>query len=169
MEQSLNHLQSTINKYGAPVNPNSAGYSEINSAWGNYMTALKDAEEMGALDKGVEGAAKKVLPNPTDLNVLMRAFGGEGRVKQTTSSILDNMRNKYKSNYAANTAMYGYNPSIGAGENTRLMDEFIDQGTSDDRRKQIFGQYSRLGYTTDTFKVYADNYETRRKPILGVR
>jgi hypothetical protein len=168
MQQALNVLENTIKKYGSPVNPSANGYMQIESAWGSYMTALKDAEEMGALDGGVIKSAKSVLPKPTDLNVFMR-LRGEGNVTKSTLNVLSDIKNKYKDNFALNTAMYGYNPNIGAGENVRLMDEFIDSNTPDERKKQIFSRYSQLGFTPDTFSVYADNYETRRKPILGVR
>lgn len=168
MEQSLDSLQDLIKKYGAPVNPSSDGYAQIESAWGSYMTALKDTEEMGALDGGVIKGAKSVLPKPTDFNILMRVKGEQNVVKSTLS-VLSDVRNRYRDNFAKNTAMYGYNPNIGAGENIELMDKFIDPNTSDEIKKQIFSRYSRIGYNPTTFAAYADNYETRRKPMLGVR
>lgn len=170
MKSALDNLEQMINKYGAPMSPTSNGYAEINSAWSQYVAAIKEAEELGALDIGVSKLANETLPNPTKINPLVRISGGEKGVRKNTLSILSNMRNQYKTQYAKNTASYGFNPEISADSNTRYMDEYTNPNTSPERQDQIYESvYRDLGYTPKLFRVYAENYVSRRQLFTGVR
>ena len=88
MKSALDNLENLMNRYGAPMSPTSSGYAEINSAWSQYVAAIKEAEELGALDNGVSKLANETLPNPTKINPLVRISGGEPAVKQNTVNIL---------------------------------------------------------------------------------
>jgi hypothetical protein len=168
MKSALDNLEKGILQYGAPMNPMSEGSKQIDALWSTYMLAVKDAEEMGALDKGVEGAANRTLMNPSNMNFAQRISGGEKRVKEDTLSILKEKRDSYKQQYAKNTSNYGFNPELSAQENIRLMDEYINPDTSRERQQQIYLQnFKKLGYDPSLFTKYAENYETRRKILTG--
>jgi len=168
MKSALNGLEKGIAQYGASANPMSDGYRQVDALWSAYMLAVKDAEEMGALDKGVEGAANRTLMNPVNMNLAQRFSGGEARVKEDALSILKEKRESYKKQYAKNTSNYGFNPELSAQQNIRLMDEYINPNTSREKQQQIYLQnYKKLGYDPELFIKYAENYETRRKIITG--
>ena len=169
MKIALDDLEKGVKTYGASMNPSSDGYKKIDALWSEYMLALKDARELGALDKGVEGAAEKTLMNPTKMNVALRFKGGEEEVKREFLSILNDKKRAYREQYVRNTSMYGYNPEIGSIKNTEMMDKLIDPNTPDSEQKAIINEYAKMGYNKDTLRTYTENYQIRRKPLLGVR
>ena len=169
MKIALDDLEKGVKTYGASMNPSSDGYKRIDALWSEYMLALKDARELGALDKGVETAAEKTLMNPTKMNVALRFKGGEQEVKREFLSILNDKKRAYREQYVRNTAMYGYNPDIGSIKNTEMMDKLIDPNTPDSEQKAIINEYAKMGYDKNTLRTYTENYEIRRKPLLGVR
>ena len=170
MKSALDVLEGLMNKYGAPMSPTSNGYAEINSAWSQYVAAIKEAEELGALDGGVSKLANETLPNPTKINPLVRVTGGSSAVQKNTLDILKTMRNQYKYQYAKNTAAYGFNPELSADDNTRYMDEYTNPNTPPERQDQIYESiYKNLGYDAKMFRLYTGNYVKRRYLFTGVK